>query len=368
MSSNQGEGYVAELPGTSRQPAPARYCSNEYSSSIYKPIGHLATSNRHAPGSYTPSSHTHNNDWSTATEMEQQAVRLRPLASVLRQWQEYAETQQLQSPLRVNIEQQQPAPVWSHAAVPDIARQTQKFYTPLPPASSMSRRGFVITPGPAITATAPPISVPEGAVRVVKEASLEHKPFSTKRCVSFKTCTQHPTTIIQTTTAQRSASTIEPHTLTLDQLKAVRSRDQSKSDDIHEPVSHDFALQNGTSTSSDPSIPRKSSIRRSFQSAAQWLWIALRIGEPTVGFNADVTFADWKAYLAGFDHKYDNMEDGFEPFQDVIKEAFDAKYKDLVCEGKFLLDEEERAELPAEVPVELPVQEASVVPTEDVDT
>lgn len=365
MSSNQGEGCVAELPGTSRQPAPARYHSNGYTSRITIPSGHPAASNGHASGAYTPSSHAVSNDWNMANEMEQQAFPLRPRASSSHFLQGHAEMRQPQSPPRVNIEQQHPASVRIHAAVADAARQTQQFYAPFPPAP---RRGSVIAPDSTTAATVPPISVPEGAVGVVKEVILEPQPANTKRRVSFITNTQPLVTTIQAKAAQRSASTIEPHTVILNQLKAVRSQYQSRSDDVHERVSRDFALQNGTSTLSGPSISRKPSIRRSFRSAAQGLLAALRIGEPPVGFKADDAFAEWKTYLAEFNHKYDNMEDGYEPFQDVIEEAFDAKYKDLMGEGKFFLNEEERAELPAEVPVELPVQEAEVVPTEDADT
>lgn len=95
---------------------------------------------------------------------------------------------------------------------------------------------------------------------------------------------------------------------------------------------------------------------------------ALRLGhEPPVVFRADKILAEWNTYLLQFHKKHTEMEDAFDPFQDQIEDAFDAKYVELLGEGKFLIDEES-TELSAEVPVELPVQEVSVVPTEDADT
>jgi hypothetical protein len=64
----------------------------------------------------------------------------------------------------------------------------------------------------------------------------------------------------------------------------------------------------------------------------------------------------------------EKMEEAFDPFQDSMENAFNAKYKEFLGEGKFLIDEREEAELSAEVLIELPVQEAEVVPTKEADT
>ncbi|KAF3047150.1 hypothetical protein E8E12_011478 [Didymella heteroderae] len=238
---------------------------------------------------------------------------------------------------------------------------------PRPPSFAAPPRGAKYLSSPAATETESPISVLDGATGVVKEVTLEPQPANGQRRVSFLTTTQPPVTTIQATVAQPSTSTDQPHIVTLDQLKADKFQQERRSDEGHEPVQRDFAPQNGTSTLFDPKIQRKASFRNSIRSAAQGLLTSLRTGEPSVEFKADRVLGDWKSYLSEFNHEHDNMEDGFDPFQDVTEDAFNAKYKDLLGEGQFLVEEEEEAELPAEGPVELAVQDAEVVPTEDVD-
>ncbi|KAL1655515.1 hypothetical protein SLS61_001979 [Didymella pomorum] len=76
-----------------------------------------------------------------------------------------------------------------------------------------------------------------------------------------------------------------------------------------------------------------------------------------------MTFDDWKTFMS--EGQSGRREDGR---SDSMENAFNAKYKEFLGEGKFLIDEREEAELSAEVLIELPVQEAEVVPTEEADT
>ncbi|KAJ4370123.1 hypothetical protein N0V86_008859 [Didymella sp. IMI 355093] len=242
-----------------------------------------------------------------ANEIEQ-TILLQPTSPVPDRGPEYTEAQQ---PFpQVNIQQQR---LNSHdvaARVPDTAKQVQHYYAPTPPAPQQA------APTPTTAVVIAPVSVPEGAVSVVKEVILEPQPANTKRRVSFTTNTKPPVTTIQAMAAQAS---------TLCQLNTV---------------------QESTSDGSDQS----------------------ENGGVVNQHSTDRILSDWKTYLSEFDQKHDNMEDGFDPFQDVIEDAFDAKYKDLLGEGRFLVDEEEEAELPAEVPVEMPVQEVQAVPTKDANT
>jgi hypothetical protein len=365
MSTYRGNDPIAELPDTAHRPLPVRYQSSRCTSDTNSPNSNPPISSGRTSGTYTPSSHASNNDWNMANEMEQHAFPPRPVAPNPYHWQGYAEIQHSQLLPQINIEQQRPIVATSQATVASAARQTQHYYAPSPPAP---RYGTELTPDCDIMAPVAPLVVSEGAVGVVKEVTLEPQPASTKRRVSFTPSTQPPVTIIQATAAHASTPTHQPHTVTLDQLKAVKSQQRSRSDAGNEPMPRDFALETGTSTLPGPKISRRSSVRKLFGSAAQGLLTALRMGEPPVEFKADDTFADWKTYLSLFNQKEENMEDAFDPFQDSIENAFDAKYKELLGEGKFLIDERAEAELPAEVPIELPVHQADIVPTEDADT
>jgi hypothetical protein len=149
---------------------------------------------------------------------------------------------------------------------------------------------------------------------------------------------------------------------------------ESTSDESDQSENGGVVNQNSTSTLPVPRIERRASLRRSLRHAGRKIGVSesflasLRLGVEPVVFRADRILSDWKLYLSKFDQKHENMEDSFDPFQDIIEDAFDAKYKDLLGEGRFLVDEEEEAELPAEVPVEMPVKEVQAVPTEDANT
>lgn len=365
MSNYRGNDPIAELPDTAHRPLPVRYHSSRYTSDTNTPDSDPNTSSGRASGTYTPSSHASNNDWNLANEMEQHALSPRPVALNPYHWQEYAEAQHSQPLPQVNIEQQRPIIATFQATVASAARQTQHYYAPSPPAP---RHGTELIPDCDITAPVGSLVVPEGTVGIVKEVTLEPQPASTKRRVSFTPSTQPPVTTIQATAAHASTPTYQPHTVTLDQLKAVKPQQRSRSDAGNEPMPRNFALEHGTSTLPGPKIPRRSSVRKLFGSAAQGLLTALRMGDPPVDIKADDTFADWKTYLSQFNQREENMEDAFDPFQDSIENAFDAKYKEFLGEGKFLIDERAEAKLSAEVPIELPVYQADIVPTEDADT
>ncbi|KAF3034021.1 hypothetical protein E8E11_001770 [Didymella keratinophila] len=362
MSSYQGNVPFAELPDTSRRQLPARYHSNRLTSGANTPNSNSALSSGQASGIYTFDSYASNNDWNIANEMEHHAYPTRPVAPNPHHWQAYAETQQQQ-----RFQQQQPPAASFHATVATAAIQTQHYYAPSHP-SPLVPRGTEFVPDCDLVAPVAPLAVPESAVGVVKEVTLEPQSASTKRRVSFTPNTQPPDTTIQTTAGQTLASTDQPHTVTLDRLRAISFQVQSGSGEAHEPVQRDFTPQNGKGTLPVPKLSRRGSFRLSVRKVGQGLLTALRMGEPPVVFKADDTIADWKTYLSEFNQKEEKMEEAFDPFQDSIENALNAKYKEFFGEGKFLIDEREEVELSAEVPIELPVQEAEVVPTEDADT
>lgn len=367
MSNHRSNGSIAELPDTAHQ---ARYRSNRRTSGTNTSNSNLPTSSGHATGAYVPSSHASNNDWNMANEMEQYAFCRRPVGLNLYSWERYAERQHPQPLPWVNIMQQPPNTVESHTVIANGARQTQHYYAPLPPsptAPPANRRGAGLVPNSDSELPGTPLVVPEGAVRIVEEVTLEPQLASTRCCGSFTSSTQPPVTTIQATTVQTFTLTDQPHTVTLDQLKAIKSRRESRSRKAWGFVQRDFALQNDATTIPGAKVSRKGSLRVSVRNAAQVLLTALRLGEPPVEFKADDTFLCWRAYLSKINQRQDNMEDAFDPFQDTIEEAFDAKYKELLGEGKFLIDEKEEAKSPAEVSIQLPDQEAAVIPTADAE-
>jgi hypothetical protein len=238
MSNYQDEGPLIELSNIARRPPPGSYPSNRYVSGTNTPNSNSPTSSGHTSGIHTPSSHVplltdgpwdvsghplsrsrsrqpsdygtalptpaSNDDWDMANEIEQ-TMPLRPAAPTPNRWLGYTEAKQ--PPPQVDIQQQRLNGHHAAARVPDTATHAQHYYAPTPPATQQA------APTPTTAVVVAPISVPEGAVSVVKEVILEPQPANTKRRVSFTTNTKPPVTTIQATAAQTS---------TLGQLKAIQ--------------------------------------------------------------------------------------------------------------------------------------------------
>ena len=156
MSNYRGKVPIAELPDTSQRPVPARYHNNP------------ALSSAQASGTYTADSHASNNDWNMANEIEHHVYPTRPVAPNRRHWQAFHETQQPQP-----LPQQQPIAAPFHATLSSAARQTQYYYAPAHPLPSAPHRGAEFVPDCDIAAPVAPLVVPEDAVGVVKEVTLE---------------------------------------------------------------------------------------------------------------------------------------------------------------------------------------------------
>jgi hypothetical protein len=116
-----------------------------------------------------------------------------------------------------------------------------------------------------------------------------------------------------------------------------------------------------------PPIPkRKSSFRRTLGCTTSKLLgstflAALRTGDeppaPEQPPSANEIMSKWRALISEREEQERKMEGAYNPFQDMIEDAMNLKYKELKGEGSFLIYEES-VELPAKVPVELPVQMA----------
>ena len=113
-----------------------------------------------------------------------------------------------------------------------------------------------------------------------------------------------------------------------------------------------------------PAPKRRTSFRASIGRTTSRLKAALSIGverpapelEPEPEPSIDELMLKWKALVSKREEQEANMEGAYDPFQDMIEDAMDLKYKELRGGGRFLIYEE-AAELPAKVPIELPVME-----------
>ncbi len=69
---------------------------------------------------------------------------------------------------------------------------------------------------------------------------------------------------------------------------------------------------------------------------------ALRSGahQPSIDSKADVAMAEWKCFLIKCKQEETAMGGAFEPFQDMVEQSMNARYKELKGKGAFLIDRE----------------------------
>lgn len=157
-------------------------------------------------------------------------------------------------------------------------------------------------------------------------------------------------------------------------MSVLTIEQESRSGEKNQPKQQGhLANRNDSSILPTRKLERKASFKRTLGRAGRSIGVspgiltALHLGEDPVVNCADKVLSDWKTYLSDFDQKHENMDGAFDSFQDSIEDAFDAKYKHFLGEGRFLIDEEDEASLTVEMPAELPKQEVQVVSAEDAD-
>lgn len=108
------------------------------------------------------------------------------------------------------------------------------------------------------------------------------------------------------------------------------------------------------------SAPKRASIGRSIKRTGSQFLAVLRKAADKVPTNkasgADRIMAEWHALLSERGEQEIMMQGAYDPFQDMIEEAFDLKYKELRGEGSFLI-QEESVELPVKTLIEPPIEE-----------
>lgn len=307
---------------------------------------------------------TNVDDWTTASETEQHTITPPNL------WPTFAEMQQPQPQLQAVDSQN-----WSgmagaaDTATAIVLRQRQAMETDFH--MSLPLR-------------------PLGIVEVVEEKQpLSTKPRRSASAVglrqpSFTVRTQQPITTIEATKPQMLIAPDVPHTVTKDQIMVVsfpillidqcshisQARRLSVSSITSEPKQIDVVVRDGAKSDQPPTLKQKSSfrktIRRTRNKLSSAVLAALRVGSAaTEQSSADRMLTEWKALVSEHEQEEMTMEGVYNPFQDMIEEAMDSKYQELMGGGTFLIHKES-VKLPAELPVELAAkQKESTRPTEE---
>ncbi|KAH6625248.1 hypothetical protein C7974DRAFT_196904 [Boeremia exigua] len=212
---------------------------------------------------------------------------------------------------------------------------------------------------------------PIASISVMKEVVVETQPafVGVQRSASMIALRQ-PSVTTEATGPLTPAVPDQSCAVAMDQIMAGTGGDKS-SDSIRSERDLDIVFRDNAIPKRLSKPNRKASFKRTFGRAgskvSNAVLAALRpsVNEPPVKLRAEGVMAEWQLFLSERRHEETAMEGAFDPFQHVMEQAMNQKYKELRGEGNFLVDDDAAGSTAAAEPVELPVEQEVLAATND---